>query len=379
MNKSQTLVCHSFPSWDSSYKKSTVELMKSLAIDFNIVFLDYHYTWKDLLSKPNIPRLRILGLKSRFRKVQSKNESEILVFNAPPIFPIFKPIKKTIERYNQNVLSKSIKKLNARLKLEDCIYINAMNPKWADLRKYLSPKKSIYYSYDNIEAMKWAKEKNAEHESVFASKADLVITSSTALKNKFSTRSKRVLTVFNGFDNTLFNYVPTYSDSRLVSYLGSVDDRIDFELLRELLKSNKKLKFQFIGPVKSEKAHLLSEMYSNFILLGPKNQKDAAALIQKSAVCIIPFKNTEFTRYIYPLKINEYLAMAKPVVSTAFSEDILSFKKVIAIAQTSSEYNEAIKASLQSNKKQDINARIEFSAANTWQNRSAEFARAIAE
>jgi hypothetical protein len=55
---------------------------------------------------------------------------------------------------------------------------------------------------------------------------------------------------------------------------------------------------------------------------------------------IIPYKMNEVNRNIYPLKINEYLAVGVPVVMTAFA-DLTDFKSTVKAA-SSREFFKAI-------------------------------------
>ena len=84
--KSKTIVCHSFPAWDTPYVKSTIELMTRLSTNHRVVFIDYHYTLKDILKNPYIPKRRVLGLKSRIRRIKT-NYGSVEVVNLPPIIP----------------------------------------------------------------------------------------------------------------------------------------------------------------------------------------------------------------------------------------------------------------------------------------------------
>ena len=49
MEKRLDIVCHAFPSWRGDYLKSTVQLMKELAVNHNVLYIDYAYSIKDIL------------------------------------------------------------------------------------------------------------------------------------------------------------------------------------------------------------------------------------------------------------------------------------------------------------------------------------------
>ena len=61
----------------------------------------------------------------------------------------------------------------------------------------------------------------------------------------------------------------------------------------------------------------------------------------------MPYRVDDYTRYIYPLKMHEYLASGKPVVSAAICS-VEEFGEVIAIAKTPEEWSSAIARALSS-------------------------------
>jgi hypothetical protein len=86
---------------------------------------------------------------------------------------------------------------------------------------------------------------------------------------------------------------------------------------------------------------------------------------------LIPFLCNTLTYSIYPLKINEYLAAGKAVVSTAFSEDIRTFAHCIYLAENHEQFLENIAKAL--NEENPPTAmRTATAAANTWEARIRE-------
>jgi len=67
------------------------------------------------------------------------------------------------------------------------------------------------------------------------------------------------------------------------------------------------------------------------VFYGPKKVQDLPAYLKTFSLGIIPFIKNQFTKGIYPLKINEYLAAGIPVVSTNFGY-LEDFETIINIA-----------------------------------------------
>ncbi|HYM06175.1 MAG TPA: hypothetical protein VEU11_06405, partial [Terriglobales bacterium] len=67
--------------------------------------------------------------------------------------------------------------------------------------------------------------------------------------------------------------------------------------------------------------------------------------IQHFDVCTMPYVVDDYTKYIYPGKMHEYLASGRPVVSTPI-QSVEEFRNVINIASGSQEWSNALEFSL---------------------------------
>jgi hypothetical protein len=81
---------------------------------------------------------------------------------------------------------------------------------------------------------------------------------------------------------------------------------------------------------------------------------------------LIPFLCNTLTASIYPLKINEYLAAGKAVVSTAFSDDIQGFSEYIYLAQDHTAFIGQIERALQENDSTMVQNRSALAETNSW-------------
>ncbi len=78
----------------------------------------------------------------------------------------------------------------------------------------------------------------------------------------------------------------------------------------------------------------------------------------------------------YPRKIDEYLAMGKPVVATK-TETMNVFKHFCYLAYYKEEYVELIDKALRENNKQAEEDRIAFASSHTWENNVNEIYKSI--
>ncbi|MDT7542637.1 MAG: hypothetical protein QOE33_2541 [Acidobacteriota bacterium] len=100
----------------------------------------------------------------------------------------------------------------------------------------------------------------------------------------------------------------------IIGYVGGMHRHVDFDLLRELAAARPAWSWVFVGAMQADAAGLGAS--PNVHLLGQKPHDQLANYIRHFDVCIVPYVNNAYTETVVPTKINEYLAMGKPVVST---------------------------------------------------------------
>src|SRR6202040_822700 len=110
---------------------------------------------------------------------------------------------------------------------------------------------------------------------------------------------------------------------------------LDWPLLLKLTAAHPEWSFVFVGPRKghAEIDQLLEQLsrQPNVYFLGGKATESLGGYPQHFDVCIMPYLPDDYTKYIYPLKMHEYLASGTPVVSTPI-RSVLDFGNVVALA-----------------------------------------------
>lgn len=103
-----------------------------------------------------------------------------------------------------------------------------------------------------------------------------------------------------------------------IGLVGNLRSWIDFPLVEKVLQSRPDWSVIFIGPKDPSAAAALEGLrkYKNFFWLGPKPYNDLYRWLAGLDVGIIPYQETEFTRFVNPYKIYEYWAAGLPVVVT---------------------------------------------------------------
>jgi glycosyltransferase involved in cell wall biosynthesis len=387
--KQKDIVCVALPTWEGDYMKTIVQIMSLLARRHRVLYVDYTFTWKDMLmgavGKRNTPWQRMLGLEPRLRNIKTRFGSEVHVLTPPPVMPanwIAAPglYKQVMEQEGQK-LRKSISKAMRELNFENPIVINAFNPFFGvPLAGKLNESLLVYYCYDEISAAQWCGRHGAQQEKQFLGLADAVITSSQALLESKSKLNAQTTLVKNGVDYALFHEAftdsPRQTMPKVIGYLGSVDDRLDAELLQYCFEQLPAYKFVFTGRIVEAAMAERFSKYSNVEIRGSRAPEQLPSEVKSFDVGIIPFACNAFTRTIYPLKINEYLAAGLPVVMTDFAR-LDDFVDVAYIASDKEGFVKQLKLAAEQDSPQLRTERARFAKTNSWESRVDELEAAL--
>src|SRR6185436_1634003 len=84
--------------------------------------------------------------------------------------------------------------------------------------------------------------------------------------------------------------------------------------LSEMARLKPEWSWVLIGPFQTAVDSLQGR--ANIHLIGPKPHPVLVRYLRTFDVCIVPYVQSIYTETVVPVKINEYLAAGKPVVST---------------------------------------------------------------
>jgi len=110
----------------------------------------------------------------------------------------------------------------------------------------------------------------------------------------------------------------------IIGYVGGLHHFVDFDLLGRIARSRPKWSWVFVGPEQAS-AEAIAGL-PNVHLLGQQPHADLVRYIQTFDVGIVPYVKSPHTRTVVPVKINEYLAVGRPVVATDLAA-VLDFNR----------------------------------------------------
>ncbi len=165
-------------------------------------------------------------------------------------------------------------------------------------------------------------------------------------------------------------------DAKIVGFVGSLYEWIDFDLLAACARALPNIDFVVAGPQRRGVDSSAIDSLDNIYRHGALAFEDVPAWIAAFDAAIVPFKRDEINISADPLKIYEYCALGKSVVSTcapgAGCEDA-----PIYLAATSEEFIEAISRAIEEDSPELQERRRQFARANTWRRRGEEFIDAL--
>jgi hypothetical protein len=373
-NAKYNIICFGFLPWSNMWKRNQSMMAELASCDFinRVVFVN--------------PVFSILRIKDK--RITEKVSSNIFVFTPKNIFPdrkYFALLKNIEKRIIAKISLKIIKRLNSDKPY--IFFMNCPNAFSNDLIDTLleGASLSIFDFSDDFLELGYIKETlevfrfNIEK---YARAADIVITVNEHLRLKYRTLNPNIYVIrnatnYSNFDRKEYLIIDYFeklkkSKSPIIGYSGIANmSRIDADILDFLIKQRPNWKFVFIGYAKKE----FSLKYFNFKNVHHITPVDYISLpdyIRYFDVAIVPFKVNSHTMGNDLLKLHDFLAMGKPVVSTEIggAEDL---KEIIRTANSPSTFLEEVENALYNETQDAILRRKQIAKENSWHNRINEF------
>jgi glycosyltransferase involved in cell wall biosynthesis len=213
-----------------------------------------------------------------------------------------------------------------------------------------------------------------EQDHALCARADLVIVCSESLAESRRGLCQRLLLLPNGVEcehyAAISRSVETGRWPRPVfGYTGTIhSDRFDVELVVNLARSFPAGSVVLVGPdhlTTAEKQRFST--LKNIQITGPAPYARIPKIMSQFDVCIVPHVETPFTNSLNPLKLWEYLAAGKPIVSTNVA-GFRDYPHLCHVVSGADEFVQACKLALRENGEHLVERRSE-ARKNSWDQR----------
>jgi glycosyltransferase involved in cell wall biosynthesis len=169
------------------------------------------------------------------------------------------------------------------------------------------------------------------------------------------------------------------SGKKIIGYYGAIAQWFDYDLLEKLAALRPSYEFVMIGPLDYDKTleknnHLFE--IDNIHFLGPKSYWELSTYLSYFNVATIPFLVNKITESTSPVKLFEYMAGKKPIVTTAMHE-CKKYQSVL-IGNNPSDFAKKIDEAIKLEKDSKYQALLTKEAAeNTWEERARTIQEAL--
>lgn len=369
------IICFGPSDWWANNPSCCTHLMTKMSSRHRILYVNP--VSSDLLgthSRRGLMTRIVRKCKSILRFYQKDQSGRIHV-----ISPVFIPIQgiRFLDILNNIMVRLQLAAVCLWLRMrQPLIWIE--NIRAADFLKANNKKTILYHVSDRFEECPYTKNKDKlrERETRITEISNIIICVS---KELFESKKKIGGDVFylpHGVDYDLFRqaditgqrYLLPFNDNKpIVGYFGTLTAQNDIELLEYCASNLPDMNFVFAGQITAGNYSRLQAM-PNVLFLGKVPYEDIPKLCAAFDVCLLPWKMNTWIKNCNPLKLKEYLASGKPIVSVPIHEVVDNYSDLISISEEPRKFCERIRWEYENDNEERKALRIQAAAEHSWEN-----------
>ncbi|TDW56990.1 hypothetical protein LY04_02795 [Oceanimonas baumannii] len=254
-------------------------------------------------------------------------------------------------------------------------------PFWHKVADALPGALQVYDCMDHHAGFSTNSEQMHGLEKQLLHEADLVITTASRLSHIVGQERDNVV-IRNGAEVAFFSTPCKHklyqSERPVVGYYGAISEWFDMELVIASARAYPEWDFVLVGNTfgcDTEKA----EKQPNIYFTGEVPYTELPGYLAAFDVCTIPFQLIELTLCTNPVKVYEYLAAGKPVVTTAMPE-LQLISEMVHVADNEESYIAALSSAMDEvGDAQLADERSMWARQHDWASRAAQLKQAIDE
>ena len=378
--------------WDVKVGNNCRDTMSAIAKDNRVLYVNPPLDRITILKQKNNPNVQkslraVKGAEEDLVKVQDN----VWSFYPKTVLESINWIKSgwlfnKLNKRNNKKFADQIKSAIERIGFKDIIFFNDSDMfRSFHIKELLHPDLNIYYIRDFLIAVDYWKTHGERMEPELISKSNLIVTNSPFYADYAKKYNEHSYYVGQGCDESIFEEplpkeVPEdvkNISKPIIGYVGTLYTlRLDIDLLVYIARTKPEWSLVFVGPEDDEFKKSELHKLSNVHFLGPKDITQLTSYVNSFDVCINPQVVNPITKGNYPLKVDVYLAMGKPVVATK-TETMEVFKDYTYLAESKEEYVNLIEKAIEENTKEKSESRRKFASTHTWDNVVKEIYKSI--
>lgn len=281
-----------------------------------------------------------------------------------------------VRAFNARSVTKSVGSLLQDKEFDDPIIVTTV-PNSSEYPKLLEGRKVVYYCVDDFSLWPGLDAQLVhEMESRLVARADCLIGVSEALCDRLRSSGKPAHLLAHGVDVDHFatkaeheHHVFSKIQRPRVGFFGLIDGRMDWELMVTLAKILPNVAFVFAGPVDAS-AGVLPQL-DNLHFVGPIRYAELPAFICGVDALILPYKVNNLSRALSPLKLKEYIATQKPIISAPIGATE-AWADSISISKDLMEWKQSIHHALKGEPGKRVPINVNSLMAQSWGSKAIE-------
>lgn len=242
--------------------------------------------------------------------------------------------------------------------------------------RHLKPAAVVYDCMDELTGFRGAPAALREREAELLRLADVVFTGGRSLYEAKCSQHANMHPFPSSIDAAHFASArrllkDPHDQAKLacprLGFFGVIDERLDTHLLAGVADARPEWQLIMVGPVvKIDPAELPRR--ENIHYLGRKPYDELPAYLANWQVAMMPFARNDSTRFISPTKTPEYLAAAKPVISTSIRDVVRPYgeRGLVAVADTVEAFVEAAEKAVRGTTAAWLHEVDAFLAGTSW-------------
>ena len=378
----RSFICFSGDDWWYHNPHSRTHIMRILARNGNrVLFVNSLSTRLPKLTERSARSSVWKKLRS-YRKGAVRVEENLYVVS-PLVVPFYG--SRVVRWLNKYLVAAQVRWCMRKFRLETPIVWLAL-PTALEAAQAIPHSLLLYQAADKISAYRGIdKAVITQLELRCFREADLVLFPGQEMFGRYSHLNKRSYLLKHGVDYEHFSQAASDGTELpediaaipgpIAGYFGEVDyKKVDQALIRHAALARPSWSFVFIGNVSTDISSLVG--LPNVHFLGARPYQVLPAYAKAFAVCTVPWDSEdEMVRHASPIKIREYLATGRPVVSTDFPE-AHRFASLIGIARDRDEFVSQIEAAL--GEKEGLRQRrMDAVRGESWESRVEEVSEMV--
>lgn len=377
-NQNIVMLCQQ--SWESGIDTNARNLARELSQQNRVLYLDLPLDLNTLLRTFRTPATR-----ARLGQVLIPRPPEPVAPNlwvsTPDIVGLSinwlaaGRVFNALNRLNSWLLARSIRRATRALGFDSySLLLDGLIFQGLELPRLLRPQRFIYYLRDYMITVPYFRRHGPAAEAGLLRRADVVVTNSAHLRDYALRHTPRSYDIGQGCVLTRYQSAAAHPEPAdlaavprprlgFTGYLTAL--RLDEALLLAIARQRPQWSLVLVGP--QDEAFAASALHGlpNVYFPGNKAPDELPAYLHHFDVCLNPQLINDITMGNYPLKVDEYLAMGRPVVATR-TRAMAMFAPYTYLGHGPAQWLPLLEKALAEAGPVPVADRIAFARSHTW-------------